>query len=401
MKFKYSIVIPTRNRAHYLPYAIKSVLDSKRGDIELIVSDNFSTDETAELLSTLSDSRLKVFSPNTSLPMAGHYEFAISKATGEWITILGDDDAVMPYAFESLDRYIERFPEVDIISSERAYYFWEGCEDLYEDAVVNFKFKNSAKIRSTQNDLLFALAGLRSCFDLPQLYTTSMVKRSLYEEIKKKTGGFFYNSIIPDMYSAVALSFARATYLRVGEPLFWVGTSNKSLGRSDRIYRDAEQFSSSLEDGHVNVPREISKSVSYLLHSNAFSSMYIYECFVQCPLKSNLYDKKNIISVVLAAVLVASMRRDESESGIVIDEVWSECRRNSIPKIRVIFLASFLIIIGVVQRILQTPGWIARRIGLAANSLQVRVDRRKEFENILDASAAVLKLPFQNGRFQK
>ena len=102
MIIKYSIVIPTRNRAEYLPYAIQSVLDAARNDVELIVSNNFSTDATPQTLSGIEDPRLRVISPNVSLPMAGHYEFAISHATGDWITILGDDDAVMPYFFESL-----------------------------------------------------------------------------------------------------------------------------------------------------------------------------------------------------------------------------------------------------------------------------------------------------------
>jgi glycosyltransferase involved in cell wall biosynthesis len=106
MTIKYSIVIPTKNRAYYLKYAIKSVLSSPRQDIELVVSNNFSSDETSKILSEINDSRMRVVSPDIALPMASHYEFAISKARGDWITILGDDDAVMPYIFESLDRYI-------------------------------------------------------------------------------------------------------------------------------------------------------------------------------------------------------------------------------------------------------------------------------------------------------
>ena len=157
MKIKYSIVIPTRNKAEYLPFAIKSVLKSTRTDIELIVSDNFSTDNTAKILRDFSDPRLRVIQPDVALPMAGHYEFAISKATGEWITILGDDDAVMPYIFESLDKYILKYSDVDIISSARAYYFWEGCENIYGDLVVAYSSKFKDKIRSTKNDLYKAL----------------------------------------------------------------------------------------------------------------------------------------------------------------------------------------------------------------------------------------------------
>ncbi len=87
------------------------------------MSNNHSTDGTSEFLAWLNDYRLCVISPPLSLPMAGHYEFAINEARSEWITLLGDDDAVMPYIFDRLDYYINEYPEVDIISSVRAYLF--------------------------------------------------------------------------------------------------------------------------------------------------------------------------------------------------------------------------------------------------------------------------------------
>ena len=59
----------------------------------------------------------------------------------------------MPYIFESLDRHIEQFPQVDIISSVRAYYFWEGCEDLYGNAVVGYYSRPKTQIRSLKKDL--------------------------------------------------------------------------------------------------------------------------------------------------------------------------------------------------------------------------------------------------------
>ncbi len=89
MSIKYSIVIPTRNRDMYVPYAIKSVLKSTRTDIELIVSDNFSTDNTAKILRDFSDPRLRVVRPDTELPMAGHYEFAISRLLVSGLQSLG------------------------------------------------------------------------------------------------------------------------------------------------------------------------------------------------------------------------------------------------------------------------------------------------------------------------
>lgn len=392
MTIKYSIVIPTRNRAEYLPYAIQSVLDSSRTDIELIVSDNFSTDSTTEILSKITDPRLRVVSPGVSLPMAGHYEFAISQAIGEWITILGDDDAVMPFIFERLDYYISKYSGVDIISSARAYYTWEGCEDLYGYDVINYSAKPRVKIRSTQKDLNNVLKGLRNCFNMPQIYTTAIVKRKLYEEIKLSSGGCFYHSIIPDMYSVVALSLSRKKYLRVDEPLFWVGTSNKSMGRSDRIYRDAESFLEKTEDIGICVPRRLSSSVSYFLHLNAFSPMYIYECLLQCPLKTNHHLSNNIRTKVLAAVFNHAKNRERSEKDLILNEIWDEGNRYSISKWRILILASFLITSQRLINLLDLPSRILRRLNIDTNKLSFRSEDRSKYPTIMHASREIARL---------
>ena len=58
-KPKYSILIPTYNKAEYLQYSIKSVLNSDYQDFELIVSNDFSDDNTENLLSDIKDQDLK------------------------------------------------------------------------------------------------------------------------------------------------------------------------------------------------------------------------------------------------------------------------------------------------------------------------------------------------------
>ena len=389
---KYSIVIPTRNGAKYLACAIQSVLDSPRSDFELVVSNNFSTDETARILSEIDDCRLRVISPSLSLPMAGHYEFAISQARGEWISILGDDDAVMPYIFESLDKYIKRYPQVDIISSARAYYFWEGCDDLYGDVVVSYSSNRSARVRSTSKDLYACLKGRRSCFDMPQIYTTGIIRRSLYEDIKVRSGGCFYHSIIPDMYSVVALSLARDKYLRVGEPLFWVGTSNKSMGRSDRIYRDAEHFIGHPAGKHMCVPRSISNDVSHLLHCSSFGPMYIYECLLQCPLSTEEHRASKSRVYVLAAVHNALRKRGKAERDRLLNEIWEDAARHGVSKVRLVFSAYLMLVLSATVWFFSLPSRVARRLGIIQNSVRFFSTNRSRYKTILDASREIAGL---------
>lgn len=389
---KYSIVIPTRNREKYLPYAVESVLSTKRSDIELIVSNNYSSDGTATYLSRLNDSRLKVVGPSEVLPMSLHYEFALSQAVGEWVTILGDDDAVMPYLFERLDVLIERFPETSIISSERAYYFWEGCEDLYGASVVSYWGGPGQSIRSPKKDLLAAIAGMRSCFDLPQVYTSCIVKRALIERIKKDSGERFYQSIIPDMYSTVALCLAEKIYLRVEEPLFWTGTSNSSMGRSDRIYKDAE-LKGGAGGGGRDVPTlKLHPSVPQSLHILGIGSLYLYEALLNCPFANGFWNSKGVARLVYADVLIKT-RKDSAKRGFdrlrVEKEVYEQIEANALSVHQVIATIALVRSLTFIQQVLLIPKRLLRKTRRLFSKDALVSNDRERFNTILEASRAV------------
>jgi len=391
MAIKYSIIIPTYNRAEYVFYAIKSVLQSPRLDIELIVSDNLSTDNTKEVLNNFSDPRLKIIRPPVILPMSGHYEFALNQASGEWVTILGDDDAVMPYIFDSLDKYIGMYPDIDIISSTRAYYFWKGCEDLYGNLVVAYSSRLTHQKRSTKTDLAKVLLGFKSCFNMPQVYTTGIIKRSLYNEIKLKSGGYFYHSIIPDLYSLVALCLSRSIYLRIEEPLFWVGTSNKSMGRSGRIYLDAKNLTKKSNNYFTGVPKKISNQISYLLHSSSFDSMYIYECLLQSPIASKKYKSKFLRILVLAVVHSKVIKKKYNLRIKLKDEILLECKKYQISNLLIKFLSFFILFSSLAANFILLPKKIFKRFGIFGH-LVFRSNKRQDYPNILDASLKIENL---------
>lgn len=91
-----SIVIPTYNHARFLKLAIKSVLEQTCKDWELIIVNNYSDDNTIEVVNTFDDPRIKLINfKNHGIIAAGRNK-GISISSGEYIAFLDSDDVWYP-----------------------------------------------------------------------------------------------------------------------------------------------------------------------------------------------------------------------------------------------------------------------------------------------------------------
>lgn len=91
-----SVVLPVRNGLPYLADAVSSILTQTYADLELVVSDNNSTDGTDRLLASLADPRLRVVRPPRPLSVADSHRFAIEQTSGELVGMMGADDIAEP-----------------------------------------------------------------------------------------------------------------------------------------------------------------------------------------------------------------------------------------------------------------------------------------------------------------
>jgi glycosyl transferase family 2 len=112
-----SVVIPTYNRAHSLGDAIASVLDQTMGDLECIVVDDGSTDDTAALLSRIRDPRLRVIRGHHA-GVAAARNLGIAHARAPLVAFLDSDDAWRPDKLACETGFLERHPEVDAVFSD-------------------------------------------------------------------------------------------------------------------------------------------------------------------------------------------------------------------------------------------------------------------------------------------
>ena len=91
-----TVGIPTYNRSRLLRRAIDSVLAQSHRDFTLIVSDNASGDDTAEVVGTYSDPRVVYRPLAENIGRPGNFNRIVELAETEFVVMLGDDDELQP-----------------------------------------------------------------------------------------------------------------------------------------------------------------------------------------------------------------------------------------------------------------------------------------------------------------
>lgn len=95
-----SICIPCYNSENTIGRTIQSVLEQTYPNLEIIVSDNASTDRTVEVVRKFSDNRIKLFVNDCNLGMIQNFQIALSRASGQYVKCLCADDTIAPDCIE-------------------------------------------------------------------------------------------------------------------------------------------------------------------------------------------------------------------------------------------------------------------------------------------------------------
>jgi len=106
---KISIIIPTHNRSSLLKRAAESVLNQNYSNLEIIIIDDASTDDTKEVIQSINDKRIVYIRNSTNKGANFSRNTGLKKSTGEYIAFLDDDDY---YSDETkLKKQVELFHE--------------------------------------------------------------------------------------------------------------------------------------------------------------------------------------------------------------------------------------------------------------------------------------------------
>ena len=224
-----SIIIPTRERAATFVHCLRTVTDQTYASLEIIVSDNASTDVTQSIVAENADPRIRYVNPGKRLNMSANWEFALSHARGDWIGFVGDDDGMLPGGVEAMLAIAGR-GATRLVRCRPCDYLWPQLTGTRDGRLV-VPTGRGETLGSGRDALEQLMAGEIAYTRLPTVYSGGFAHTELIAAGRSPDGRFFH-SRIPDLYSAVRLTALGVPYMFSEIPFAINGISAMSTGVS-------------------------------------------------------------------------------------------------------------------------------------------------------------------------
>lgn len=228
-KISFSIVIPTYNHAHFINRCIDSLISQTYTSWEAIIVNNFSEDNTIELIEAYNDTRLKIINYRNNGIIAASRNIGIKNSKYDWICFLDSDDWWYPNKLEvclnKLDKNDIIYHHLDIYNSKGKGKLLKGRklkEEIFKDLLVSGN----------------------------ALYTSSVIVK---KEILETIGGFSESTkliSLEDFDCWLQISKITNKFFLIEKALgaYWVGSNNISLNvnNSQKVKNIYEKYKSEL-----------------------------------------------------------------------------------------------------------------------------------------------------------
>lgn len=114
-----SVVIPVFNRERYIATAIESILAQRFANLELILIDDGSTDDSRAVMASYSDPRVRLVTSERNRGIPATRNLGLALARGEYIAWLDSDDYAFPDRLHKQVAFLERNRDVALVGSWR------------------------------------------------------------------------------------------------------------------------------------------------------------------------------------------------------------------------------------------------------------------------------------------
>jgi glycosyltransferase involved in cell wall biosynthesis len=226
MQNKFTVIIPTRERADTLLYALQTCIAQDYENLEILVCDNASQDGTYDVVHSFNDSRIKYINSGRRISMMENFELAFSHVSSGYVYSMGDDDGLTRQSISKVNAIINS-THCRAVTSDFAHYMWPSVDSSAAGQLL-FSAKESFQVRDASDDLKQVLYGRRPFNHVPCIYY-GYIHTDLINQLRQQHGRLFLTNVI-DVFSSVALCSMMKNYVFSSEPLAINGTSSRSNG---------------------------------------------------------------------------------------------------------------------------------------------------------------------------
>lgn len=185
---KLTIAIPTYNRGKYILESVNSIMEQITNDVEIIVCDNASTDNTQEVLSPLiSSKKISYFVSDSNGGMDFNFLRCLENAKGDYVLLFSDDDHLLPGAVSHI---------LELIDSEHPDYINLNSSIFIND--ISEAITPRIKLETEDDFITYDKDAYIKYLDFSITYlSATVIKRELFlqvEDPKKYYGTYFLHA---------------------------------------------------------------------------------------------------------------------------------------------------------------------------------------------------------------
>lgn len=223
-----SVVVPTRQRPETLRYCLQTCLDQDFTDYEIVVADNFSSPETRQVVEAAASPRIRYLRSSQPLAMSANWENGVAAARGRYVTLIGDDDGLMPFALREAAQLLQEHDFPQALHWARGLYTWPTLA-IPEDAnFLSLPVARQKHIRRGR-DLINDVINFRCGAELLPTIHSSFLHRDLILRLRD-TAGRVFPTIYPDDFTSFAFGWMLEEYLSIDVPMHVAGVGGRSNG---------------------------------------------------------------------------------------------------------------------------------------------------------------------------
>lgn len=231
---KLSVLLPTRNRIELLRHAVESVRMQDYADWEIVISDNASDEDVAGFVTSCGDDRIRYSRTDSFLPVTENWNRALEQSSGDYLIMLGDDDALMPGCLSTLHQLIGSWSAPDAIYTQALQFAYPGVIPGNGQGFIQTGFNAFLENvdspfflgQDVANNMVEAAMSFHVQYGFNMQHF--IISRRLVEALAGK--GPFFQSPYPDYYAANVILLQAKSILAYPLPLVMIGISPKSFG---------------------------------------------------------------------------------------------------------------------------------------------------------------------------